>query len=268
MRADDDNPKNEILPNPSPIFGPGGTDLATGESGSDPGTLGGDLGLGDGVAYHHGIEKRGSNQGPVPRPFSTRFHIAIPYQPVAKVVTAFDRPCIPADCVAIGSHTPGMLPPLRLVRRAQERSRCSRDFHHGLICDFQGLPPAVSMGAESCAEYSFGILVTYRRHAGRVVTHSTGSKLTRPMPEEEPAYRAIYSNNSPGRLAQNPYSSGVSKISPCRRTGHACVGSRVCRHSSVVQGQTMASYATDEWRVLLRLVSPEKPPTARTRCGI
>ena len=79
MRGDDDNPKNEILPNPSPIFGPGGTDLATGESGSDPGTLGGDLGLGDGVVYHHGIEKRGSNQGPVPRPFSTRFHIAIPY---------------------------------------------------------------------------------------------------------------------------------------------------------------------------------------------
>ena len=39
------------------------------------------------------------------------------YQPVAKVVTAFDRPCIPADCVAIGSHTPGMLPPKRLVRR-------------------------------------------------------------------------------------------------------------------------------------------------------
>ena len=32
------------------------------------------------------------------------------YQPVVKVVTAFDRPCIPADCVAIGSHTPGMLP--------------------------------------------------------------------------------------------------------------------------------------------------------------
>ena len=56
-----------------------------------------------------------------------------PYQPVVKVVTAFDRPCIPADCVAIGSHTPGMLPPLRLVRRAQERSRCSRDFHHGLL---------------------------------------------------------------------------------------------------------------------------------------
>ena len=29
-----------------------------------------------------------------------------PYQPVAKVVTAFDRPCIPADCVAIreGDH--------------------------------------------------------------------------------------------------------------------------------------------------------------------
>ena len=32
------------------------------------------------------------------------------YQPVAKVVTAFDRPCIPADCVATRSHTPGMLP--------------------------------------------------------------------------------------------------------------------------------------------------------------
>ena len=29
---------------------------------------------------------------------------------MAKVVTAFDRPCIPADCVAIRSHTPGMLP--------------------------------------------------------------------------------------------------------------------------------------------------------------
>ena len=32
------------------------------------------------------------------------------YQPVAKVVTAFDRVCIPADCVAPRSHTPGMLP--------------------------------------------------------------------------------------------------------------------------------------------------------------
>ena len=32
------------------------------------------------------------------------------YQPVAKVVTAFDRPCIPADYVATRSHTPGMLP--------------------------------------------------------------------------------------------------------------------------------------------------------------
>ena len=32
------------------------------------------------------------------------------YQPVAKVITAFDRPCIPADGVAIRSHTPGMLP--------------------------------------------------------------------------------------------------------------------------------------------------------------
>ena len=31
------------------------------------------------------------------------------YQPVAKVATAFDRPCIPADCVATRSHTPGML---------------------------------------------------------------------------------------------------------------------------------------------------------------
>ena len=33
-----------------------------------------------------------------------------PYQPVAKVITAFDRPCIPADCVAIRAHTPGMHP--------------------------------------------------------------------------------------------------------------------------------------------------------------
>ena len=32
------------------------------------------------------------------------------YQPVAKVITAFDRPCIPADGVAIRAHTPGMHP--------------------------------------------------------------------------------------------------------------------------------------------------------------
>ena len=32
------------------------------------------------------------------------------YQPVAKVVTAFDRVCIPADCVAPRSHIPDMLP--------------------------------------------------------------------------------------------------------------------------------------------------------------
>ena len=32
------------------------------------------------------------------------------YQPVAKVVTAFDRPCIPADRVAIRSHMSNMLP--------------------------------------------------------------------------------------------------------------------------------------------------------------
>ena len=32
------------------------------------------------------------------------------YQPVVKVVTAFDRSCIPADCVAMGSHTPGIHP--------------------------------------------------------------------------------------------------------------------------------------------------------------
>ena len=31
-------------------------------------------------------------------------------QPVAKVITAFDRPCIPADGVAIRAHTPGMHP--------------------------------------------------------------------------------------------------------------------------------------------------------------
>ena len=33
-----------------------------------------------------------------------------PYELVAEVVAAFDRPCIPADCVAMGAHTPGMLP--------------------------------------------------------------------------------------------------------------------------------------------------------------
>ena len=30
------------------------------------------------------------------------------YQPVAKVVTAFDRPCTGVDGVAMGAHTPGM----------------------------------------------------------------------------------------------------------------------------------------------------------------
>ncbi len=38
-----------------------------------------------------------------------------------------------ADCVTTRSHTPGYAPSSRLVRRAQERSRCSRDFHHGLL---------------------------------------------------------------------------------------------------------------------------------------
>ncbi len=38
------------------------------------------------------------------------FYVNLGYQPVAKVVTAFDRPCIPADCVAIRAHTPGMHP--------------------------------------------------------------------------------------------------------------------------------------------------------------
>ena len=33
-----------------------------------------------------------------------------PNQPVAKVVTAFDRPCIPADGVAMDAHTPGRHP--------------------------------------------------------------------------------------------------------------------------------------------------------------
>ena len=56
-----------------------------------------------------------------------------PYQPVAKVVTAFDRPCTGADCVALRSHMVQYAPSERLVRRAQERSRCSRDFHHGLL---------------------------------------------------------------------------------------------------------------------------------------
>ena len=29
---------------------------------------------------------------------------------MAKIVTVFDRPCIPADGVAMGAHTPGMHP--------------------------------------------------------------------------------------------------------------------------------------------------------------
>ena len=42
--------------------------------------------------------------------FDGRPHTPRLYQPVAKVITAFDRPCIPADGVAIRAHTPGMHP--------------------------------------------------------------------------------------------------------------------------------------------------------------
>ena len=47
---------------------------------------------------------------PMTEIISARIFLPEAYQPVAKVVTAFDRPCIPADCVATRSHTPGMLP--------------------------------------------------------------------------------------------------------------------------------------------------------------
>ena len=47
---------------------------------------------------------------PMAEIISARIFLPEAYQPVAKVVTAFDRPCIPADCVATRSHTPGMLP--------------------------------------------------------------------------------------------------------------------------------------------------------------
>ena len=52
---------------------------------------------------------------------------------VAKVVTAFDRPCIPAELRCDSGTYSRYAPESRLVRRAQERSRCSRDFRHGLL---------------------------------------------------------------------------------------------------------------------------------------
>ena len=54
------------------------------------------------------------------------------WQPVVKVLTAFDRPYIVRGrrCDRLTDSRYARLS--RLVRRAQERSRCSRDFHHGL----------------------------------------------------------------------------------------------------------------------------------------
>ena len=56
-----------------------------------------------------------------------------PYQSVVKVVTAFDRPCIVRGLRCYRLTYSRYAPSSRLVRRAQERSRCSRDFHHGLL---------------------------------------------------------------------------------------------------------------------------------------
>ena len=66
--------------------------------------------LGDEVVFAYDY---GYGTGRLDRAHATKIKIVTRdwlYQPVAKVVTAFDRPCIPADCVAIRSHTPGMLP--------------------------------------------------------------------------------------------------------------------------------------------------------------
>ena len=51
-----------------------------------------------------------SNGFPIAHSSDRRLETSAPYQPVAKVITAFDRPCIPADGVAIQAHTPGMHP--------------------------------------------------------------------------------------------------------------------------------------------------------------
>ena len=64
-----------------------------------------------------------------------------------------------ADCVATRSHTPGVLPPLRLVRRAQERSRCSRDFHYRLLRR-RSRPTACPCTAGEPQEFATGTLVS------------------------------------------------------------------------------------------------------------
>ena len=56
-----------------------------------------------------------------------------PQQLVANVVTAFDRPCIVRGLRCYRLTFSRQAPSSRLVRRAQDRSRCSRDFHHGLL---------------------------------------------------------------------------------------------------------------------------------------
>ena len=52
---------------------------------------------------------------------------------MAKVVTVFDRVCIPADCVAPRSHTPGMLPLSALSGGRSPDLGTTWDFRHGLI---------------------------------------------------------------------------------------------------------------------------------------
>ena len=47
--------------------------------------------------------------------------------------TAFERPCITSNIVALRSNMHRYAPSSRLVGRAPDRSRCERDFHHGLL---------------------------------------------------------------------------------------------------------------------------------------
>ena len=47
--------------------------------------------------------------------------------------TAFERPYITSNIVALRSNMARYAPSSRLVGRAPDRSRCERDFHHGLL---------------------------------------------------------------------------------------------------------------------------------------
>ena len=68
----------------------------------------------------------GCPHGPTsgPTEFGTPTRPDHPQQPVAKVVTAFDRVCIPAETRCSSVTYSRYAPSERLVRRAQPRSRC------------------------------------------------------------------------------------------------------------------------------------------------